>query len=185
VQLAAFGVSRVPAAAACRSGDGGGVRLQADHSEVIMLKRICLVVIPLAMVSASAAGAQGVRNLTPGPSHTKAITPVDRPEIKVQRVEIEPNATRGMHAHDDVVYHIFLTMDAPLTLTIQGEAEPVQLGPWQSHYFKGGTVHAITNTSAMPVSFLEIFVNKTENKTAQAAIDPAQAIALAMAHAAR
>src|SRR3954466_8709237 len=123
-----------------------------------MLTRVCTMAFALALCAVMAASAQtppanGVRNLTPGPSHTKAITVIDRPEIKIQRVEIEPNATRGMHAHDDVIYHVFLTMDAPLALSIQGESD-VRLEPWQTHFFTVGTVHAITNTSAEPVRFL-------------------------------
>jgi oxalate decarboxylase/phosphoglucose isomerase-like protein (cupin superfamily) len=128
-----------------------------------------------------AQAANGVRNITPGPSHTKAITVIDRPEIKIQRVEIEPNATRGLHAHDDVIYHVFMTMDAPLVLKIEGEAD-VHLDAWQTHFFTGGTIHAITNTSAEPVRFLEVFVNKpAAGKTA--AINPAEAEALARAFA--
>jgi quercetin dioxygenase-like cupin family protein len=144
--------------------------------------RICTLTVSIVLCICAASAAQGVRNLTPGPSNTKAITPMDRPEIKIQRVEILPNATRGMHAHDDVVYHVFLTMDDPLILTIEGEAEPVKLDPWQSHFFKGGTVHAITNPNAKPVRFLEVFVNKNGDKTA--ALDAARALALAFAGAA-
>jgi len=148
-----------------------------------MFRRVLLAAMALTvLVSASAfAQANGVRNLTPGPSHTKAITPMDRPEIKVQRVDIEPNATRGMHAHDDVIYHVFMTTDAPLTLSIEGEGD-VHLAPWEAHFFKGGTVHAITNTSAESVRFIEIFVNKPKDgKTAS--IDPAALEALARAFA--
>ena len=146
-----------------------------------MLRRISLAaaVLLLAAASGFAQTANGVRNLTPGPSHTKAITPMDRPEIKVQRVDIEPNATRGMHAHDDVIYHVFMTTDAPLTLSIEGEGD-VHLAPWEAHFFKGGTVHAITNNSAESVRFIEIFVNKPKDgKTA--AIDPAAVMAIARA----
>jgi quercetin dioxygenase-like cupin family protein len=146
-----------------------------------MLKRVTLTAIALSFLASSSAFAQasGVRNLTPGPTHTKAITPMDRPEIKVQRVDIEPNSTRGMHAHDDVIYHVFMTTDGPLTLSIEGEGD-VHLAPWEAHFFKGGTVHAITNSSAESVRFIEIFVNKPKDgKTA--AIDPAAVELLARA----
>jgi quercetin dioxygenase-like cupin family protein len=149
-----------------------------------MLKRVCLAAVALVIIASSSAfgqAANGVRNLTPGPTHTKAITPMDRPEIKVQRVDIEPNSTRGMHAHDDVIYHVFMTTDAPLTLSIEGESD-VHLAPWEAHFFKGGTVHAITNSSAQSVRFIEIFVNKPKDgKTA--AIDPATVEAIARAFA--
>jgi quercetin dioxygenase-like cupin family protein len=149
-----------------------------------MLNQACTAALALTLLAAPAALAQtanGVRNIAPGPSHTKAITVIDRPEIKIQRVEIEPNATRGMHAHDDVIYHVFLTMDAPLVLSIEGEGD-VHLDPWQTHFFKGGTAHAITNGTAEPVRFLEVFVNKpAAGKTA--AIDPSEAEALARAFA--
>jgi len=146
-----------------------------------MLKRSVLAAVAVVLIASSSAFAQapGVRNLTPGPTHTKAITPLDRPEIKIQRVDIESNSTRGMHAHDDVIYHVFMTTDAPLTLSIEGEGD-VHLGPWEAHFFKGGTVHAITNSSAQSVRFIEIFVNKpADGKTA--VIEPAAAEALARA----
>ena len=150
-----------------------------------MLKRCCVLTISIVLFTCSAAlaqGAPGIRNLVPGPSHTKAITPVDRPEIKVQRVDIEPNATRGMHAHDDVIYHVFLATDAPLDLNIEGEGM-VHLAPWEAHFFKGGTLHAITNPNATPARFIEIFVNTP--KATAGAIDPAAAIAMAFAAAAK
>jgi hypothetical protein len=45
-------------------------------------------------------------------------------------------------------------------LTIRGEKEPVRLGPWQTHFFKGGTVHAITNPSPRVAQFMEFFTKK-------------------------
>ena len=83
-----------------------------------------------------------------------------------------------MHSHPDMLWHVFVTMDAPIILTIQGEANPVKLGPWQSHFFKGGTTHAITNPSPRQVQFLEFFSKKTD---AAASADDARDLLLALA----
>lgn len=100
----------------------------------------------------------------PDPGGTAdAATPtqlIDNAQTRVVRVEIKPSATRSMHGHDDMQFHVFVTMNDPIVLTIQGQREQVKLGPWQTHFFKGGTVHAITNPSPRPVQFLEFFTKK-------------------------
>jgi hypothetical protein len=88
-------------------------------------------------------------------------TIIENPETRIVRVDILASSTRSMHNHPDMNWHVFVTMDAPIVLTIQGqEANPVKLGPWQSHFFRGGVTHAITNPSPKPVQFLEFFSKK-------------------------
>ena len=58
------------------------------------------------------------------------------------------------------------------------EPAPVKLGPWQTHFFKGGTTHAITNPNSRVVQFLEFFSKKDGGA---ASIEDAQALALAFA----
>ena len=94
-------------------------------------------------------------------------------------VDMLADGTRSMHSHTDMLWHVFVTMDDPVVLTIEGEA-PVNLGPWQSHFFKGGTMHGITNPSLEPIRFLEFFSKKLDTA---ANIDDARNLALALARA--
>jgi quercetin dioxygenase-like cupin family protein len=102
---------------------------------------------------------------------------LQRPEMRVIRVAIQPNATRTAHAHADALFHLFMPLDGTIEVTIEGEATE-RLGPWQPHFFKGGTTHAFTNTSGSVVQWLEVFVQKTASS---ADIDIGRALAAAMA----
>jgi hypothetical protein len=65
-----------------------------------------------------------------------------------------------MHDHPDMLWHVFVAMDQPIVLNIQGMANPVKLGPWQSHFFKGGTMQSITNPNPHQAQFMEFFAKK-------------------------
>lgn len=109
-----------------------------------------------ARAQAPAAAAQGLAGEPATPT-----TLIENAQTRIVRVDILANSTRSMHSHDDMLWHVFATLDAPIVLTIKGEEQrPVQLGPWQTHFFKGGTVHAITNPNPRPVQFLEFFSKK-------------------------
>jgi hypothetical protein len=131
------------------------------------------------LVSCSAVFAQAP---DPAFDNTEPATPtflIEQAETRIVRVDILANATRSMHSHTDMLWHVFVTMEDPIILTIEGQA-PVSLGPWQSHFFKGGTPHAITNPSNKVARFLEFFSKKLETASN---IDDAQNLALALARA--
>jgi len=108
-------------------------------------------------------------------------TLIENDQTRIVRVQQLANSTRSMHSHDDMLWHVFVTMDAPIDLDIKGEGI-VHLGPWQTHFFKGGTMHAIINPNPTAVQFLEFFAKKT---TTTAALDEDAARALALAFAQR
>lgn len=84
---------------------------------------------------------------------------IDRPEIRIIRVDLEPGAVRLLHTHDDVRYHLMI----PVTGSAQanrGPSSPVQLQQWQPVFFEGGTTHGFQNNSATKLSVMEIFVRK-------------------------
>ena len=83
--------------------------------------------------------------------------------------------------HADALFHLFMPLDGTIDVTIEGEPSE-RLGPWQAHFFKGGTTHAFTNTSGSAVQWLEVFVQKTPTS---ADIDLGHALALAMASLSR
>jgi quercetin dioxygenase-like cupin family protein len=125
-----------------------------------MWRRYCTLTLLVMLLGAGRALAQEAPD--PGGS-ADAATPttlIDNAQTRIVRVDIKPSATRSMHNHEDMVFHVFVTMNDPIVLTIRGEKEPVKLGPWQTHFFKGGTVHAITNPSPRVAQFMEFFTKK-------------------------
>jgi quercetin dioxygenase-like cupin family protein len=108
-------------------------------------------------------------------------TIMQRPEVRVIRVAIEPNSTRTLHAHADELFHLFMPVDGTIDVTIDGEGSR-RLGPWEAHFFTGGTMHAFTNASASTVQWMEVFIHKTATS---AVLDSESALALAMAALAR
>ena len=83
-----------------------------------------LATLLLALLCALPAGAQ-----TAGPN--PGVTPVrqiDRAEVRVTRVELQPGAVRSSHQHDDVRFHLFIPISGKIELTI-GSAKPVEATP--------------------------------------------------------
>src|SRR5581483_11450015 len=119
---------------------------------------ILLVSAPILFAQGRAAGAREPATPT---------TLIENDQTRIVRVQQLANSTRSMHSHPDMLWHVFVTMDAPVDLDIQGEGI-VHLGPWQTHFFKGGTTHAIINPNPTAVQFLEFFAKKT---AANAALD--------------
>ena len=137
------------------------------------MKRCSALTFLALLVTCSTAFAQG-----PDGEPATPTTLIENAQTRIVRVDILASSTRSMHNHPDMLWHVFVTMDAPIVLTIQGEANPVKLGPWQTHFFKGGTTHAITNPNPRVVQFLEFFSKKAG---AAASIEEAQSLALALA----
>lgn len=102
---------------------------------------------------------------------------IDRDEVRVTRVEIQAGATRRVHTHDDVVYHLWIPVEGRLELT-SGSAAPVVAASGQAFFFNRGTPHSFKNVGTTPAAVLEIFV-KQATKTADR--DPSGAVALKLA----
>ena len=85
---------------------------------------------------------------------------LDTPETRVAQVEIPANDTRPLHSHPEALWHVFVTTDAPMDLLIEGEPT-VHLGPWQAHFFKGGTMHGFHNPNNRTVRWVEVFALKS------------------------
>jgi len=116
---------------------------------------------------------------TPLFAQVKVTRILDLPETRVAQVEIPANDTRPLHSHPEALWHVFVTTDAPMDLLIEGEPT-VHLGPWQAHFFKGGTMHGFHNPNDRTVRWVELFALK--GSTARA-IDEKTARQLALAFA--
>jgi quercetin dioxygenase-like cupin family protein len=88
------------------------------------------------------------------------VTPVrqmDRPEVRVTRVELAPGAVRSVHQHDDVRFHLFIPISGKIELTI-GSAKPVEAVPGQAYFMEKGTPHGFRNLGSSPAAVMEVFV---------------------------
>lgn len=88
------------------------------------------------------------------------VTPVrliDRPEIRVSRVELQPGAVRSVHTHEDVKYHVWVALSGKLEFTM-GTAKPVQAAEGQAFFMVKGTSHGFRNVGTTPAAVMEIFV---------------------------
>jgi len=117
------------------------------HTLVLMLLAglLCLV--------ASAQTPEAVPTQDPGVARAVLM---DRAEVRILRVEIQPGAVRRVHTHDDVRFHLFLPLSGAIELTIA--SKPVKATVGQAYYLEKGTPHGFKNTGASQAMALEVFV---------------------------
>jgi quercetin dioxygenase-like cupin family protein len=126
------------------------------------------------LAQAPAASSAPARARDPG---INPVVLLDRPEVRILRVEIQPGAVRTIHQHDDVRYHLFLPITSGLELTI-GSAKPVSAPAGQAFFMEKGTPHGFHNTSASVGMVYEVFV-RADAPTASRSDALALALALA------
>lgn len=130
----------------------------------------------LVVLAASTSGAQQAApgEADPGVRPTRLL---DRAEIRVTRVTLQPGATRRAHAHADVPFHVWMPLMGTLELTV-GSAAPVTVPVDQPQFFQRGSMHGFKNVGATPAAVLEIFVKDAPSK---ASVTPTESLALALA----
>jgi quercetin dioxygenase-like cupin family protein len=109
-----------------------------------------LFLISLCALAASA------QNASPNPGVTP-VRQMDRAEVRVTRVELQPGAVRSVHQHDDVRFHLFIPITGKIELTI-GSAKPVEAVPGQAYFMERGTPHGFRNVGSSPAAVMEVFV---------------------------
>ncbi len=102
---------------------------------------------------------------------------LDKPQVRVLRVEIQAGATRKMHTHDDVRFHLFLPITGSIEFT-KG-TEKTAAVPGQVFYMDKGTPHGFRNTGTSVAMAFEVFIRDAA-PTAENH-DTAAALALAFA----
>jgi quercetin dioxygenase-like cupin family protein len=133
-----------------------------------------LLVLTLMLFCAVHAGAQTAGAPTPGAQAAgggSGVTPVrqiDRPDVRVSRVELAVGAVRAVHQHDEAKFHLFIPLTGTLELTI-GSDKPVVATPGQAFYLLKGTPHGFRNTGTTPASVMEVFVLLDKPTTVQQA----------------
>lgn len=80
-----------------------------------------------------------------------------RPEIRVTRVELQSGATRRVHAHTDVQYHVLSVLTGEIQLVLEAQP-PADAAPGRTFFFTPGTRHGFKNVGKTPAAVMEIFV---------------------------
>jgi quercetin dioxygenase-like cupin family protein len=132
------------------------------------------LLLSLSLVSISAGQASGQQSATQLPAEADpGVRPfrlIDRDEIRVTRVELQPGAARRIHVHDDVEYHVWAPVAGTLEITIGNDA-PRAAAPGQAFFMKRGTPHGFRNTGTTPAAVFEIFVKKSTTTAAAVGAD--------------
>jgi quercetin dioxygenase-like cupin family protein len=108
------------------------------------------------MAQSPSAGQTQLPEADPGVQPTRLL---DRAEVRVSRIELRAGATRRVHAHDDVEYHLWIPIEGSLELTI-GKGPAIAAKPGEAHFMTRGTSHGFRNTGATPAAVFEIFIKQ-------------------------
>jgi len=117
----------------------------------------------LAAVSLLLPGSAAAQTASPG-EPDPGVRPtryIDREEVRVSRVELQPGAVRSVHAHDDVEYHLWVPLEGRLEITID-TGSPTIATPGQAIFLERGTRHGFRNVGTTPAAVLEVFVKRSE-----------------------
>ena len=96
----------------------------------------------------------GQQRADPGVTFTRLI---DREEIRISRVVLEPGATRQPHSHDDVQYHAWVPLEGSFELSLGTDA-PVLASAGDAFFFERGTMHGFRNVGTTEAAVMEVFV---------------------------
>jgi quercetin dioxygenase-like cupin family protein len=84
---------------------------------------------------------------------------LDRPEVRVLRVDVQPGGVRNVHTHDDTQFHLFIPVSGGAQFEVEPE-KPVDISTWQAQFIKGGTRHGFKNTGTSTATVIEVFIKK-------------------------
>jgi quercetin dioxygenase-like cupin family protein len=104
---------------------------------------------PLVLNPIAASSGTGVSN----------VALLDRPEVRVLRVDVQPGGVRNVHTHDDTLFHLFIPVSGGARFEVEPD-KPVDLATWQAQFIKGGTRHGFKNTGTTTATVIEVFVKK-------------------------
>ena len=123
----------------------------------------------LAVLSAASSWAQPAPLASdPGVAATRLI---NRAEIRISRVVLQPGAVRSVHAHDDVEYHAWIPLEGTFELSVGTDA-PVPALPGQAFFFERGTMHGFRNVGDTEAAVMEVFVKDSGSNASRDVPDP-------------
>ena len=109
----------------------------------------------------------------PGVSATRLI---NRAEIRISRVVLQPGAVRSVHAHEDVEYHAWIPLEGTFELSVGTDA-PVPALPGQAFFFERGNMHGFRNVGDTEAAVMEVFVKDSGRNASRDVPDPAVLLA--------
>jgi quercetin dioxygenase-like cupin family protein len=95
---------------------------------------------------------------------------IDRDEIRISRVDLDPGAVRSVHTHDDIEYHVWAPESGTLEITI-GQNGPQVAVRGQTFFLKRGIPHTFRNVGTTPAVVFEVFVKKSTTSALAVASD--------------
>ena len=104
---------------------------------------------------------------------------IDRAEVRLSRIELQPGAVRRVHAHDDVAYHLWVPIAGSLEITIGTDA-PVTASSGQAFFMKRGTSHGFRNVGTTPAALFEIFIKETTAAAGLESVETVRALLAAL-----
>jgi len=116
-----------------------------------------LSVVALAALYGFQVSAQAPATAKKANAGVNPIQMLDRPEVRVSRVEIQPGAVRVVHTHDDVKFHLWIPVSGKLEITI-GSAQPLEAASGQAFFIQKGTPHGFKNVGNTSAAVIEVFV---------------------------
>ena len=116
-----------------------------------------LAVVLLAWMAGFPTRAQAPGGTKKGNSGVNPVRLMDRPEVRVTRVEVQPGAVRAVHTHDDVRFHLWVPISGKLEITI-GSDKPVEAASGQAFFMEKGTPHGFRNIGNTTAEVMEVFV---------------------------
>jgi quercetin dioxygenase-like cupin family protein len=119
--------------------------------------RLPAVLLLTLLAYGSSAGQTQLPEADPGVQPTRLL---DRAEVRVSRIELRAGATRRVHTHDDVEYHLWIPIEGSLALTI-GKGPAIAAKPGEAHFMTRGTSHGFRNTGTTPAAVFEIFIKQS------------------------
>ena len=142
-----------------RTASGPGALMTSDvRGDQPTGKQTIASLLVLALLLAALSGTQPAAQQGPDPGVTFTRL-IDRAEIRVSRVVLQPGATRRLHSHDDVQYHVWVPLEGSLELSVGTDA-PVPAVPGDAFFFAQGTMHGFTNVGTTDAAVMEVFVKE-------------------------
>jgi quercetin dioxygenase-like cupin family protein len=81
---------------------------------------------------------------------------LEEPAFRALRNYAEPGATRSLHSHDDVTFHVFILLTGTVRFQIAG-TDPRVVGAGEIVSVPVGADHTFTNIGNETATFVEVF----------------------------
>lgn len=139
------------------------------------MQRVATGVAFALVVGAAASGWAQPAPVTPDPG-VAATRLINRDEIRISHLVLQPGAARSVHAHDDVEYHAWIPLEGTFELAVATD-EPVEAVPGDAFFFERGTSHGFRNAGTTVATVMEVFVKDSRGNASRPHLDPSTLLA--------